>query len=633
MPRQSADEDSRPIGLKLARNNFFSFPKKENSVFKRSSVKEENRQSTTSTTSPTLPARSPFRIRDSQASRKSAQEVKRVTHTEEPYSSLSSSTSSITTLDDDLSQELENIWKIKSPKHHQIKSDVQHQDLFLQLLVSQAMIDAQDYQILSFEKLESLKERHDKLKVQVRNSVSKLELDKKIQETSHSLSQLASNRQSVLISRDEAMAADRKVAELSKQLKDLKVEESETQYRILEHTAGVLRLGLQQFEKKKASYPSRPISEIKSDIEQITNTLLTILKKHNIQQPSRTDTLGLLHCLEQHMERYQSQTKEIQSRLISMEEELGEKETSEKRQLQNEYIEVARLKALVAGMEIQFSKIQAQTAAFEQREQDLKKEIEQYREQVLTLRNEKERLERTVKRQTIVLDTEAKFEQQLEEQEQEYQAQLKEQAALLDKTARECERIKEEHDKLAATCQDLEWLVEGKSKGLDDRDVQISRLEAELRQGNMGQIQSEFALREAAWIEQSAAMEANFEGILKEFDRLTGTAMEFENDKANYERRIEMLTQEVKQLEASLQEEKTKNLGFDKVTDTPTTASLRKEFRKMINDMQLEHQRALEKEAEEKKQLEKQLKDLKHEREMARYERINKGVQTPLFIS
>lgn len=85
-------------------------------------------------------------------------EVKRVTHTEEPYSSLSSSTSSITTLDDDLSQELENIWKIKSPKHHQIKSDVQHQDLFLQLLVSQAMIDAQDYQILSFEKLESLKE-------------------------------------------------------------------------------------------------------------------------------------------------------------------------------------------------------------------------------------------------------------------------------------------------------------------------------------------------------------------------------------------------------------------------------------------------------------------------------------------
>ncbi|RCH78592.1 hypothetical protein CU097_000890, partial [Rhizopus azygosporus] len=56
-------------------------------------------------------------------------------------------------------------------------------------------------------------------------------------------------------------------------------------------------------------------------------------------------------------------------------------------------------------------------------------------------------------------------------------------------------------------------------------------------------------------------------------------------------------------------------------------------FRKMINDMQLEHQRALEKEAEEKKQLEKQLKDLKHEREMARYERINKGVQTPLFIS
>lgn len=79
---------------------------------------------------------------------------------EEPniyHSSLSSSTSSITTLDDDLSQELENMWKIRSPTKH-VKSEVHQQDLFLQLLVSQAMIDAREYKVMSFEEIEHLKE-------------------------------------------------------------------------------------------------------------------------------------------------------------------------------------------------------------------------------------------------------------------------------------------------------------------------------------------------------------------------------------------------------------------------------------------------------------------------------------------
>ncbi|KAF1806126.1 hypothetical protein FB192DRAFT_1263798, partial [Mucor lusitanicus] len=157
--------------------------------------------------------------------------------------------------------------------------------------------------------------------------------------------------------------------------------------------------------------------------------------------------------------------------------------------------------------------------------------------------------------------------------------------------------------------------------------VQINQLESEIQQqrsmaksqpkqvgGNqeaLQQLQAIFSEKEAAWIEQSAAMEANFEGILKEFDRLTGTAMEFETDKMNYERRIEKLTQEVKDLESSLAHEKTKNLGH--ASDTPTTASLRKEFRKMITDMKADHQRTLDREAEEKRRLEKQLKDLKHE--------------------
>ena len=419
-------------------------------------------------------------------------------------------------------------------------------------------------------------QRRDKLKIKVRNSASKLELDKKIQETSHSLSQLASNRQSVLLTRDEAQEADRKVEELTRQLKELKTEEIQTQYRILEHTAGVLCHGLEQLEKR-----SSPSPQMRSDLEDITQTLLSILKKHNVHHNTTTDTLSLLASLEQHLRQPPSGPPSHPS--------------------EDPEAEVARLRALVASMETQLKQIQAQAAEFERQEEALKDEINRCREEVLRLRNEP-------------LDDRGEAQQ----------------AALLDKTDREYERMRQEHDKLLSTCRDLEWLVKDKSRALEAREAHISQLEAELQ--HRIRPGAEFYEREAAWIEQSAAMEANFEGILKEFDRLTGTAMEFENDRANYERRIELLTREVKQLEGRLLEERAKNVRLGKTKDNTTTASLRKEFKKMISDIQIEHQRALETEAQEKKKLEKQLKDLKHEREMSRYERINKGVQTPLFI-
>ncbi|RCH78900.1 hypothetical protein CU098_002460, partial [Rhizopus stolonifer] len=414
--------------------------------------------------------------------------------------------------------------------------------------------------------------RREKLRIKVKNSASKLELDKKIQETSHSLSQLASNRQSILTSRDEALEADQKVDELSRQLKELKVDEVQTQYRILEHTAGVLCHGLQELERKRSSLP---LSEIRSDQEQITENLIDIMKRHNVQYSS-TDTLSLLSALEKHMQFGSDNTNDL-----------------------------AQLRSLVTEMETQLIKIRQQASVFERQEQELKRDIENYREQVLTLRLERERHQKSLKRQTLVLEND-------------------EQTALLDKTARECERMKKDHDALVATCGDLEWLVKDKARALEARDAQIAQLERELSLGNIGLLQREFSEKEHAWMEQSAALEANFEGILKEFDRLTGTAMEFESDKANYERRIDMLTREVNQLEVQLQEERAKNTRLGKNKDTPTTAALRKEFRKIISDIQSEHQNALEKEAEEKKRLEKQLKDLKHEREMARYERINK---------
>lgn len=80
------------------------------------------------------------------------------------YSSISSSSSSsIATVEDDLTQELENIWKLKSNNTHQnqqkpLRIDINSEEMLLQLLISHAVIDARDYKILSFEEFEQLKQ-------------------------------------------------------------------------------------------------------------------------------------------------------------------------------------------------------------------------------------------------------------------------------------------------------------------------------------------------------------------------------------------------------------------------------------------------------------------------------------------
>ncbi|RCI07214.1 hypothetical protein CU098_004690 [Rhizopus stolonifer] len=580
-------------------------------------------------------------------------------------------------MDDELTHELENIWKLKqldtAPK--QQKVDMNSEDMLMQLLVSHAVIDAKEYPILSFEDYEQLKQHHTKLKNRIQHAIAKLQVDKKIQETSHSLSNLSSNknRESVMILWNEAVQADKKVKQLSQQLDQLKAEEIEAQYRILQHTAGILCLGLQKLEKKTSSgvhtddiKTQQKIQQLQSELETITHALKSILLNYKIQPITHSPT-HLLSILEtqvhaqsqqigladerHHVDitnqkklEFQLRVAQETSRDLQQQQAL---DTTMQHELQKEYDQIAQLKSTIAEMEIKASQLQSQSTVLQDREKSLKAEMEQYRDQVFQLRIEKEKLERTTKRHSLLSDSgnvEARYEQQSEEQAQEYQGQLREQAAYLEKITHQYEGLRQEHDQLTATCRDLEHLIREKQKLLDARDLQLQQLEADLQQAkkpspslhhaadqeSLQQLQAIFSEKEAAWIEQSAAMEANYEGILREFDRLTGSAVEFETDKSNYERRIEQLTQEVKELEATLTEEKTKHLGYGQ--DTATTATLRKEFRKMINEMKADHERTLAREAEEKKRLEKQLKDLKHERDMSRYERINKGVQT-LFMA
>lgn len=309
--------------------------------------------------------------------------------------------------------------------------------------------------------------------------------------------------------------------------------------------------------------------------------------------------------------------------------------------------DASKLRSVVADLEVKLSKAESRAATAESKLATLESEVKQHRDEAAELRAEKQRYERVLKRESVMQMMEGgsetikvKYEQQLEEQREEYEAQLHEQRALLNKTTRAQQQLESDREKLEGICKDLEDLIRDKARIVDARDVRINELEAEIqhvkrekhssvdRNEILREAQAAFSKREDAWLAQSESMEVNFEGILKEFDRLTGTAMEFETDRMKYEKRIEELTRQVREMDASLTEHRINKLGHHADGEAPTTASLRREFRKLVNDIKSDHQHAMERENKERRELENRLKDLKHEREMARYERVNKGIQT-----
>ncbi|KAI9262272.1 hypothetical protein BDA99DRAFT_425630, partial [Phascolomyces articulosus] len=198
-----------------------------------------------------------------------------------------------------------------------------------------------------------------------------------------------------------------------------------------------------------------------------------------------------------------------------------------------------------------------------------------------------------------------------------------EQRALLAKTSRAQQQIESERDKMATVCKDLEDLIRDKSRTIDARDIRINQIEEELKQiklegksmrnnQELAKAQKAFTDREEAWLAQSASMETNFEGIMKEYERLTMSAMEFETNRMKYEQRIEQLTRDLEKMDTELTEERINKLGYD-AKEGPTTASLRKEFRQLVSDMKVKQQKIVDRELDEKKALEGKIKDMKHE--------------------
>ncbi|CEP19353.1 hypothetical protein [Parasitella parasitica] len=131
-----------------------------------------------------------------------------------------------------------------------------------------------------------------------------------------------------------------------------------------------------------------------------------------------------------------------------------------------------------------------------------------------------------------------------------------------------------------------------------------------------------FTTRESAFILQSASTEAELGRILKEYDRLTRNIVDFANERKKFEDEINMLHQDKQLLEKRICDEKISIIK---------ESSLRKEFRSLMASVKDKHSKALAQELQKQRQLEQELRDIKSDIEMKRWEKVDIAVQTHYF--
>jgi chromosome segregation ATPase len=123
--------------------------------------------------------------------------------------------------------------------------------LLLQLLVSQAMIDAQDFEVLNMEEVEEVKNLHQQLQLRVKSQGSRLALETKIREAARNLARLhANNRELSRQANDQLQQSNRKVDQVATELWKLTQRAAEVQRRLLQHTAGTLARGVKMLEQQ-----------------------------------------------------------------------------------------------------------------------------------------------------------------------------------------------------------------------------------------------------------------------------------------------------------------------------------------------------------------------------------------------
>lgn len=165
-----------------------------------------------------------------------------------------------------------------------------------------------------------------------------------------------------------------------------------------------------------------------------------------------------------------------------------------------------------------------------------------------------------------------------------------------------------------------------RSREMLETELGISQKQLREAQDDLLTAQSQFTVRESALLLQSSSIEADFEAIFKEYERLTRNITDFASERQAYDERIQELLQYKNKIQTELADEKVRCLQMG--TESNSTQTLRREFRKLMSDVKAENVRELERAEEERKKLESTLRNIRREEEKRRWEKQSTGVQT-----
>ncbi|KAJ2960352.1 hypothetical protein NQZ79_g4351 [Umbelopsis isabellina] len=447
---------------------------------------------------------------------------------------------------------------------------------------------------------------------------------------------------------------------------------------------------LERHQRERETELETSLSEARETIQKLKVAQSALAVEIMAADNMSDDDFDLEECRHRIRE-LKSQAERVNADVSSFEKSLSDSKLREElleREKDSLVQETVRLRAKMSDMEVRSNTSNSVATAASARERSLQMELQQFRAETFELREQKEKWEKTMKRESVFQvvqgggdSLKAQFEQAMQEQLEEYEAQLKEQSALLDKTMREKDDLESEKQKLTAMSKDLEDLVKEKIRTLDSKEGVIERLELELAevkvrlvesqtsgyseidpsvlnelstlrmenttmeaelnitQDQLNALQSRFenAQRQFTTVEEelhrrSERLEDDFEGIMKEYERITQNLMNLESERHSFDRRFNEMQQRALQLETELADEKIKTMGIGESNESNTTASLRKEFRRLMNEMKSEHHEVLMREVLERKKLEGTVRDMRRDEEMRRWDKVSKGVQTNLVL-
>ncbi|GAN04887.1 hypothetical protein MAM1_0076d04353 [Mucor ambiguus] len=350
-----------------------------------------------------------------------------------------------------------------------------------------------------------------------------------------------------------------------------------------------------------------------------------------VRQRERSASLVLE--LERSRSKRQLIAKNQEKDMIVLRDQLMQ-ETMRRQSLQDR---VTSLEHTLKSKEAEISKLKSQPPTIKEEEnhtscqiqiEQLQKKLQHKKEITLEEGKNKEKEHLSLQQQLHVINQRsAQLEQTIKEQHERELAWSCQKKNILD----QCQQVvkTEFTDCEGAVGSTIAYLTERQQKRAQDSMAsapeeshlqhQLTRLKQEFDQAK-----KTFTTRESAFILQSASTEAELERILKEYHRLTRNIVDFNNERKKFIDEIHVLHQDKQLLE--------KRICDDKVS-TINESSLRKEFRSLMASVKDKHTKAILQELEKQRQLEQELRDIKSDIEMKRWEKVDVAVQTHYFDS